>query len=138
MGRVTSVIIHRTFEFGVLCLAAASMFFVTATPALEIQTSADTFTRYELLPVATHSFRIFYDVSAATEGATRYYNPIRRGSDPDVHGVYDCILANRSNGRWWKVTMQNQAGCCQVRNLIRNTFASILHVRFRLPGGAVC
>ena len=35
--------------------------------------------------------RIFYDVSAATEGATRYYNPIRRGSDPDVHGVYDCM-----------------------------------------------
>ena len=59
MGRVTSVIIHRTFEFGVLCLAAASMFFVTATPALEIQTSADTFTRYELLPVATHSFPHF-------------------------------------------------------------------------------
>lgn len=57
--------------------------------AADVQTSADTFTRYELLPVATNSFRIYYDVSAATEGATRYYNPIRRGSDPDVHGVYD-------------------------------------------------
>lgn len=54
-----------------------------------VQTSADAFTRYELLPPDTHSFRIYYDVSAATEGATRYYNPIRRGSDPDVHGVYD-------------------------------------------------
>lgn len=54
-----------------------------------IQTSADAFTRYELLPPDTHSFRIYYDVSAATAGATRYYNPIRRGSKPEVHGVYD-------------------------------------------------
>lgn len=53
------------------------------------QTSADTFTRYELLPPETNSFRIYYDVSAATVGAARYYNPIRRGSEPDVHGVYD-------------------------------------------------
>jgi hypothetical protein len=53
------------------------------------QSSADSFTRYELLAPHTQSFRIYYDVSAATEGATRYYNPIRRGSDPDVHGVYD-------------------------------------------------
>jgi hypothetical protein len=60
-----------------------------ATAADHEQTSMDTFTRYELLPPASHSFRIYYDVSAATEGATRYYNPIRRGSDPDVHGVYD-------------------------------------------------
>lgn len=60
-----------------------------ATAADSVQTSADTYTRYELLPVTTHSFRIYYDVSAATAGATRYYNPIRRGSDPDVHGVYD-------------------------------------------------
>ena len=54
-----------------------------------VQTSADAYTRYELLPPESNSFRIYYDVSAATEGATRYYNPIRRGSDPDVHGVYD-------------------------------------------------
>ena len=53
------------------------------------QTSADAFTRYELLAPASHSFRIYYDVSAATPGATRYYNPIRRGSEPTVHGVYD-------------------------------------------------
>ena len=57
--------------------------------AQDVQTSADTFTRYELLAPETNSFRIYYDVSAATEGATRYYNPIRRGSDPEVHGVFD-------------------------------------------------
>ena len=55
----------------------------------EVQTSADAFTRYELLSPDTNSFRIYYDVSAATAGATRYYNPIRRGSEPEVHGVYD-------------------------------------------------
>lgn len=54
-----------------------------------VQTSADAFTRYELLAPDSNSFRIYYDVSAATPGATRYYNPIRRGSKPDVHGVYD-------------------------------------------------
>lgn len=61
----------------------------TAVAQVGVQTSADAFTRYELLPVATNSFRIYYDISAATAGATRYYNPIRRGSEPDVHGVYD-------------------------------------------------
>ena len=65
------------------------MFTAMGSWAADVQTSADTFTRYELLPVKTNSFRIYYDVSAATEGATHYYNPIRRGSDPDVHGVYD-------------------------------------------------
>jgi hypothetical protein len=60
-----------------------------------VQTSADAFTRYELLPVETNSFRIYYDVSAATEGATHYYNPIRRGSEPDVHGVYDRMTGEK-------------------------------------------
>jgi hypothetical protein len=80
---------NQTFRIKVSLLLAASLFTATATAADGVQTSADTFTRYELLPVATNSFRIYYDVSAATEGATRYYNPIRKGSDPDVHGVYD-------------------------------------------------
>ncbi|MFK7829570.1 MAG: hypothetical protein AB8B57_07315 [Congregibacter sp.] len=65
------------------------VFFAAQAAADGEQTSADAFTRYELLPPDTHSFRIYYDVSAATTGATRYYNPIRRGSKPDVHGVYD-------------------------------------------------
>lgn len=62
---------------------------LAATAGAGEQTSADDFTRYELLAPDTHSFRIYYDVSAATPGATRYYNPIRRGSEPTVHGVYD-------------------------------------------------
>lgn len=65
------------------------VFFAASTAAEGVQTSADAFTRYELLPPETHSFRIYYDVSAATAGATRYYNPIRRGSKPTAHAVYD-------------------------------------------------
>ena len=89
MNRVTRTITNRTTQIRVASLAAVALLMSMTAVAAGVQTSADTYTRYELLPPATHSFRIYYDVSAATEGATRYYNPIRRGSDPDVHGVYD-------------------------------------------------
>ena len=52
-----------------------------------VQTSADAYTRYELL--APGSFRIVYDVTATTAGARHYFNPIRQGSEPTVHGVTD-------------------------------------------------
>jgi len=68
---------------------AISLFLVGTVSAQPLQTQADTFTRYELLAPSSQSFRIYYDVSATTEGARFYYNPIRRGSEPDVHGVYD-------------------------------------------------
>jgi hypothetical protein len=44
------------------------------------QTDADHYTRYELLAPGSAKFRILYEVSATTAGATRYYNVIRRGS----------------------------------------------------------
>lgn len=44
------------------------------------QTEIDGYTRYELLAPASHSFRILYDITAATPGATAYFNPIRPGS----------------------------------------------------------
>lgn len=54
-----------------------------------VQTSADAYTRYELLSPASESFRIVYDVTATTAGARHYFNPIRQGSEPTVHGVTD-------------------------------------------------
>lgn len=54
-----------------------------------VQTQADAFTRYDLGDPATESFRIFYSVSATTPGAALFFNQIRPGSEPDVHGVYD-------------------------------------------------
>ncbi len=44
------------------------------------QTESDAYTRYELLAPGTAKFRILYEVTATTPGATAYFNPIRRGS----------------------------------------------------------
>jgi hypothetical protein len=51
----------------------------TATAA-PVQTDDGAFTRYELLAPASHAFRIVYDITATTPGATTYFNPIRTGS----------------------------------------------------------
>jgi len=53
------------------------------------QTQADAYTRYELQAPGSESFRIIYDVSATTPGATFYYNGIRAGAEEEVHGVTD-------------------------------------------------
>jgi hypothetical protein len=53
------------------------------------QTEADTYTRYELLAPETAQFRIVYEVSATTAGATAYYNPIRKGSQATNEAVFD-------------------------------------------------
>ncbi|HSL69173.1 MAG TPA: hypothetical protein VK864_02980 [Longimicrobiales bacterium] len=53
------------------------------------QTQADDYTRYELQDPGTQSFRIFYDVTATTTGATHYFNAIRAGAEETVHGVQD-------------------------------------------------
>lgn len=59
------------------------------------QTEADTYTRYELLEPETSRFRILYDVSATTEGARFYFNTLRRGSDHEVHAVYDLLSGEK-------------------------------------------
>lgn len=53
------------------------------------QTDADHYTRYELLEPGASSFRIVYEVTATTAGATRYFNPIRKGSVATDEAVYD-------------------------------------------------
>ncbi len=53
------------------------------------QTQTDDYTRYELQEPGSAAFRIFYDVSATTPGATAYYNGIRAGAEEEVHGVTD-------------------------------------------------
>lgn len=44
------------------------------------QTESDAYTRYELLAPGSAKFRIIYEVTASTPGATYYFNPIRKGS----------------------------------------------------------
>jgi hypothetical protein len=68
---------------GVLLLAASAAAAQTASPmppTPPAQTEADEYTRYELLGPGTGRFRIFYEVTATTPGATVFFNPIRKGS----------------------------------------------------------
>jgi hypothetical protein len=55
------------------------------------QTEADEYTRYELLPPETTSFKILYEVTATTPGAKVYFNPIRKGSVASDEAVYDAM-----------------------------------------------
>lgn len=60
---------------GLAALAAAPA--VRAAPA---QQEGDAYTRYELLAPGSAKFRITYDVTVFTPGATAFFNPIRPGS----------------------------------------------------------
>ena len=50
---------------------------------------SDDYTRYELLAPDTARFRIVYEVTATTPGASYYFNPIRKGSEASDEAVYD-------------------------------------------------
>lgn len=53
------------------------------------QTQADDFSSYELLAPERQQFRILYDVTATTPGATVFLNPIRQGSEASDERVTD-------------------------------------------------
>jgi hypothetical protein len=53
------------------------------------QTEGDAYTRYELLAPGSAKFRIIYEVTATTAGATYYFNPIRKGSVATDESVLD-------------------------------------------------
>ena len=55
------------------------------------QTQQDDYSQYELLAPETASFKILYDVSSTTSGATSYFNPIRKGSEASDEAVYDMM-----------------------------------------------
>jgi len=69
-----------------LALVAAGRAAAGQVPA---QTESDAYTRYELLAPGTAKFRIIYEVTANTPGATYYFNPIRKGSVASDEHVYD-------------------------------------------------
>jgi hypothetical protein len=85
----TSAICHRrsAFLFSVAVSLAATATGLSAQVAA--QTDADHYTRYELLAPGTAKFRIIYEVTATTAGATKYFNPIRRGSIATDESVTD-------------------------------------------------
>ena len=68
-----------------VALAAATL---AAQPSPR-QTQEDDYTRYELLAPETAQFRIYYEVTATTPGATFFYNTIRPGSVATDERVID-------------------------------------------------
>src|SRR3954462_192834 len=55
---------------------------------------ADAYTRYELLAPGSAKFKIIYEVTAVSPGATWYFTPIRKGSVATDESVFD-----RSTGK---------------------------------------
>ena len=51
--------------------------------------SADTYTRYELLAPETHQFKIYYEVTETRTGAKFHFNAIREGSEASDESVID-------------------------------------------------
>ena len=74
-----------------LAVAAGSVSIQAQAPR---QTESDAYTRYELLAPGSAKFRIIYEVTASTPGATYYFNPIRKGSVASDESVRD-----RATGR---------------------------------------
>ena len=64
---------------------------VGATLAAPSQTEQDEYTQYELLAPETASFKITYEVTATTPGATAFFNPIRKGSVASDEAVFDMM-----------------------------------------------
>lgn len=94
--------------FAPILLVAAQ---AQAAPA--VQTDADGYTRYELLAPGSAKFRILYEITAATPGATAYFNPIRPGSVATDEHVFD-----RATGKplAWDVVDAATAAAGGVKN----------------------
>jgi hypothetical protein len=75
-----------------LLMAAPAAAQTPAGPRRQVE--VDAYTRYELLAPGTGKFRIVYEVTDATPGATAYFNPIRKGSIATDERVSD-----RATGR---------------------------------------
>ena len=87
---------HATRAIGALvltfCIAALrAQEHAAASATTAKQTEADEYTRYELLAPDSASFKILYEVSAATPGAKVFYNPIRKGSVESDEAVFDAM-----------------------------------------------
>lgn len=73
----------------VITAAVSAVLAASVSAQVAPQTDADHYTRYELLSPGSGKFRIIYEVTATTPGATRYFNPIRRGSIATDEAVFD-------------------------------------------------
>jgi hypothetical protein len=77
------------FLFAVVLVAGPVAAQPPAATVAPRQTQADDYTSYELLAPERQQFRILYDVTATTAGATVFLNPIRQGSEASDERVID-------------------------------------------------
>jgi len=72
---IASTVLMRAALLPLLLVSGAA-----AAQSAAPQTEADGYSRYELQAPGSGKFRILYEITATTPGATAYYNPIRSGS----------------------------------------------------------
>ena len=92
----------KVLKLSVLLLSLTSLSFAQGFR----QTQTDSYTRYELLEPSNQSFRIIYDVSATTAGATKYFNGLRVGADHLVDAVWDLMTGKELN---WEIVNGKEA-----------------------------
>ena len=92
------------------------------------QTQADDYTRYELLAPGSARFRILYEVTATTPGATHFFNSIRRGSIATDERVTD-----RATGKplAWDIVGLTEARAGGVRG--NDTLQKYIRVKLARP-----
>ncbi len=114
------VLTMRTLLLGLLVAAHTTG---AQTPAR--QTESDAYTRYELLAPGSAKFRIIYEVTASTAGATHYFNPIRKGSVASDKSVSD-----RATGKPMEFA---EVGCAVARaGGVRCTDSTQTYIRVTL------
>ncbi len=79
-GEGSMSVFRKALAGTALALLMVAPLYAQTPPQPPQQTESDGYTRYELLGPGSHKFRIVYEITASTPGATAYYNPIRQGS----------------------------------------------------------
>ncbi len=89
MGGARVKVLTLALAFAPLCVQAQRGGVAAGAPPR--QTQADDYTRYELLAPGSGKFRILYEVTATTPGATQFFNAIRSGSVASDERVWDRV-----------------------------------------------
>ena len=89
------------------------------------QTQADDYTRYELLAPGSGKFRILYEVTATTAGATEFFNVIRRGSVASDERVTDVMTGQ-------PLPFDEVSGLVARAGGVRNADSTGMYIRVKL------
>ncbi|HXO26803.1 MAG TPA: hypothetical protein VOA80_05640 [Thermoanaerobaculia bacterium] len=107
-----------------LLLAAAGASASASAPSSTVE--ADDYTRYELLAPDSAQFRILYEVTATSPGATAYFNPIRKGSEASRE-----IVRDRASGKSLELAVVS--GEEARRGGLPDAQLDMSYLRIRLP-----